>query len=395
MNESIIFNVDKKNNIIIPDNICSDLKNLFSGCNVNFLLGAGFSANLLGTLKNDENIFEALQAYPAKNKQMQDIKDILLSYLYWKFFLNCIKPIINIDQNKFEPYKDFGDILYKIFSERANPLLDRQFNIFTTNYDPIIELIFDQSNCICNDGFEGRIYPIFSTDNYTKIYYRKAIFSNRKAEIPSLNLIKIHGSITWKQNIQNKNLIEYQNYNIAIEQFFNRYNASFDKEISDKINKILLEENTTSKEKIEKLLQDSSIWAENLIGSHPSQTFINDYKNSFIIVNPTKEKFRDTVQNKNYYELLRIFSNELEKENSLLIVNGFSFRDEHLTDLIKRSMVNPSLKLLIFSFTKENIAGFKAILETSKYNNNISYIALEDNNLDLNYFNKILSTIHL
>ena len=148
-------------------------------------------------------------------------------------------------------------------------------------------------------------------------------------------------------------------------------------------------------EKIEKLLRDSSIWAENLIGSHPSQTFINDYKNSFIIVNPTKEKFRDTVQNKNYYELLRIFSNELEKENSLLIVNGFSFRDEHLTDLIKRSMVNPSLKLLIFSFTKENIAGFKAILETSKYNNNISYIALEDNNLDLNYFNKILSTIHL
>ena len=58
-------------------------------------------------------------------------------------------------------------------------------------------------------------------------------------------------------------------------------------------------------------------------------------------------------------------------------------------------MVNPSLKLLIFSFTKENIDGFKAILKTSKYNNNISYIALEDNNLDLNYFNKILSTIHL
>lgn len=70
----------------------------------------------------------------------------------------------------------------------------------------------------------------------------------------------------------------------------------------------------------------------------------------FLIVNPTKEKFSDTLLNKNYYELLRIFSNELEKENSLLVVNGFSFRDEHILDLVKRSMVNPSLKILIFVY---------------------------------------------
>ncbi len=395
MEEVITLEVDENHNIVMPDTVCSDLKNLFSGCNVNFLLGAGFSANLLGTLKNDEHIFEALQAYSTPTEEVQDTKNILLSYLYWRFFLNCVKPIVNIDQNKFEPYKDFGNILYKIFSERANPLLDRQFNIFTTNYDPIIELIFDQSNCICNDGFEGRIYPIFSTDNYTKVYYRKAIFSNRKAEIPSLNLIKIHGSITWKQNTQDKNLIEYQNYKIAINQFFDNYNKTFDKETSDEIDNILSEENTNPKEKIEKLLQSKYIAIEKSLGLLSSEAFINDYKNSFIIVNPTKEKFRDTVQNKNYYELLRIFSNELEKENSLLIVNGFSFRDEHLTDLIKRSMLNPSLKLLIFSYIKENIDDFKTKLDASKYNNNISYITLKNDNLNLDYFNKILSAIHL
>lgn len=39
--------------------------------------------------------------------------------------------------------------------------------------------------------------------------------------------------------------------------------------------------------------------------------WLNHYNSTFLIVNPTKEKFSDTLLNKNYYELLRIFSNEL------------------------------------------------------------------------------------
>lgn len=49
--------------VVISEDIKSILKNLFSGCRVSFLLGAGFSANLLGTLSNNEVIFEALQKY--------------------------------------------------------------------------------------------------------------------------------------------------------------------------------------------------------------------------------------------------------------------------------------------------------------------------------------------
>ena len=64
-------------------------------------------------------------------------------------------------------------------------------------------------------------------------------------------------------------------------------------------------------------------------------------------------KFSDTLLNKNYYEMLRLFSNELEKENALLVVNGFSFRDEHILDLVKRSMVNPSLKILLFLYGRQ------------------------------------------
>lgn len=47
--------------VTISEDTKSILRNLFSGCRVNFLFGAGFSANLLGTLSNNEVIFEALQ----------------------------------------------------------------------------------------------------------------------------------------------------------------------------------------------------------------------------------------------------------------------------------------------------------------------------------------------
>lgn len=117
------------------------------------MLGAGFSANLLGTLNNNEVVFEALQRHQAKNDDERKKEIILSAFLYWSFFRRCIEPIpskISTYAPSFEPYKIFGDIVYRIFAERGNPALDRQFNIFTTNYDPIIELIFDHSPCVCS-----------------------------------------------------------------------------------------------------------------------------------------------------------------------------------------------------------------------------------------------------
>ena len=179
MDKIIKISVDA-GNVVIPEDIKSILKNLFSGCRVSFLFGAGFSANLLGTLSNNEVIFETLQKYQAQNEDERKKLTILSAFLYWSFFSRCIEPIsskISTYDLTFAPYKEFGDIVYRIFDERGNPALDRQFNLFTTNYDPIVELIFDHSTCICNDGFEGRIEPRFSTDNYSKTYYRQAVFS--------------------------------------------------------------------------------------------------------------------------------------------------------------------------------------------------------------------------
>lgn len=381
--------------VVLSEDYKSILRNLFSGCRVNFLLGAGFSANLLGTLNNNEVVFEALQKHQAKNDDERKKEIILSAFLYWSFFKRCIEPIpskISTHVPSFEPYKDFGNIVYRIFAERGNPALDRQFNIFTTNYDPIIELIFDHSPCVCNDGFEGRIEPRFSTDNYSKTYYRQAIFSNRKAEIPSANLLKIHGSVTWCKDIILGG-IEYQQYRTQIRDFCTKYSSLFDSAIITKIDAHFTADNIADADKqIETLFADS-VFDPLLVKEKGYRDFIDNYKMSFLIVNPTKEKFSDTLLNKNYYELLRIFSNELEKENSLLVVNGFSFRDEHILDLVKRSMVNPSLKILIFVYNESTIGDLQKLFGIPK-NNNITYIALDGEKLSLDYFNQILSHIH-
>lgn len=356
--------------VTISEDTKSILRNLFSGCRVNFLFGAGFSANLLGTLSNNEVIFEALQKYQAKNEDERKKVTILSAFLYWSFFVRCIEPISKIStyDSSFDPYKNFGDIVYRIFSERGNPALDRQFSIFTTNYDPIIELIFDHSNCICNDGFEGRIEPRFSTDNYSKTYYRQAIFSNRKAEIPSVNLLKLHGSVTWGQDIFWGGII-YRQYRDKIGYFTNTYSTWFDTTMVSTIDARFTANRPDEANKQIQSLFASSIFDTLLAKEDDYGKFIQAYKMAFLIVNPTKEKFSDTLLNKNYHELLRIFSNELEKENSLLVVNGFSFRDEHILDLVKRSMVNPSLKILIFVYQATAIEDFQKLFGEVKNNN--------------------------
>ena len=394
MEQIIKLQVDD-NNIVFSEDFLSTIKSFFSGCRVSFLLGAGFSANLLGTLNNKEIFFQALNQFKTNSDDVKKKTIILKSYLYWSYFKKCIAPIADKTspyEDAFKPYITFGDNLYRIFNERGNPALDRQFNIFTTNYDPIIEITFDSSNCICNDGFEGRIIPRFSTDNYSKSFYRQAIFSNRKSEIPSLNLIKLHGSLTWKKDIIWGGLL-YQDYKATIKSFDSKYETFFHDSILS-----LIETRFTATSEDEAARQIYDFFATDLFDDILTDVDIydgitNDYKNTILVVNPTKEKFSDTLLNKNYYELLRIFSNELEKENSLLVVNGFSFRDEHILDLVKRSMINPSLKILLFCYKETDISEYQSLLGQPK-NNNITYVALEGKKMDLDYFNQILSKIH-
>ena len=119
--EQIIKIPIDENKLVITEEVCSALKNLFSGCRVSFLLGAGFSANLLGVLNNNEIVFEALRQFMPTDNTEKRKATILSAYLHWSFFLKCIAPITakaNVYDQSFEPYKTFGDILYRVYSNQ-------------------------------------------------------------------------------------------------------------------------------------------------------------------------------------------------------------------------------------------------------------------------------------
>ena len=109
---------------------------------------------------------------------------------------------------------------------------------------------------------------------------------------------------------------------------------------------------------------------------------------------PTKQKFHNTVLNLNYYELLRIFSNELEKNQSLLLVFGFSFNDEHILEIVKRSLANPTLLVYIFCFTEDEANKIYKKFENCENFNNIKFIYDDQSNFDLERLNKELDNIY-
>ena len=71
-----------------------------------------------------------------------------------------------------------------------------------------------------------------------------------------------------------------------------------------------------------------------------------------------------------------MYSNALEKENSVLFVNGFSFKDEHIKEItIRAAKSNPTLIIYIFCFTNDEE---KEIRRYFKGTNNIEYICNAD-----------------
>ena len=90
--------------------------------------------------------------------------------------------------------------------------------------------------------------------------------------------------------------------------------------------------------------------------------------------------------------MIRNFSYEIEKENTILFAFGFSFNDEHILDIFRRSIINPKSKIYIVPFNEN---AFNSISEKLKGYKNIEYVPTIEqlqNGVNGNYhfFNKFL-----
>ena len=235
-------------------------------------------------------------------------------------------------------YEKLLSTLERILVERATDLLPKHANLFTTNYDLYVESANDQTSGLkLIDGFDRKPSllkrPVLSTQTYFESTYNVGNLYTYKVEVPTLNLIKFHGSLSW-----------------------------------------LVHEEEVVYEVAERPILDSSA----PIGE------IRDLLSEYALVLPQVEKHRQTTMTRIYYDLLRIYQNQLDKENSLLIVFGFSFGDKHILELTLRALKNATLKLLIFSFT---VSVAQILSQIFAENNNVEIICPNDGeNIDFDAF---------
>jgi len=294
-----------------------ELKEILQSSNINFLIGAGCSYPYLSLLGDIEQAM--VDAKDNQNKVLKQLKtyfnDVMypcLSILDDGKTLSTVKPSKNkpSDKEKFDitknGYKEIFESINNILLHRKITLLNKQVNVFTTNIDIFMEKILEDMNFEYNDGFSGNINPTFQTSNFNKSMYKISTHFSNVSEIPTFNIIKLHGSLSWGVN------------------------KAKDKIVFSKLKSLSTIESSKSN----------------------NNKFQDEY-NKLQIVNPTKNKFQETVMDVTYYELLRIYSSALEKENTVLFVIGFSMDDEHIRTITKRvADSNPTLKIYIFCHAK-------------------------------------------
>ncbi len=346
----------------MEDHELNHQKSIFQDCNINFLIGSGLSSPFFGTLGNIETWLEGLESLKSSKLISDADYTIVKATLYKTYFDVAMKANIEISKTKitkdeyeaaektsahklnntYKAYKDFFKTLNHILYERRSNTVNKQINLFTTNVDIFIEKLLEDLDLQFNDGFNGIFNKKFSLSNFKKSFYQKSLHYDNISEIPVFNLLKIHGSVTWQMKDEN---ISFSNLDII-------------EEVNSEILKISLIDivklnNDKWKAENKNLTVQEIVDEVNKVKPKPIVSdFIKSYE-KLQIVNPTKDKFKDTTFNKNYYELLRLYANELEKENSVLYIMGFSMADEHIREITIRAIKsNPTLKIFIVSYTK-------------------------------------------
>lgn len=345
----------------------NDLKNFIQSANINFLIGSGLSMPYLTTLGGIEKNLESLSM---RVDLSQEESELIKASIFREYFTKVMLPNLNIhDQDKYDMvmnnYKDFIATWNSIVHNRCGNLRSKQLNVFSTNIDVFFERAADSSGVEFVDGFQGSVTQIFSETNFQKIVMRNSLHFHNVTELPVFNLLKIHGSVNWrveKGKIVNDSRLEQVSH---ISELLKRL---------EPLNSFVTYDDSL----VNMVKEAKELLAGEGYDHKGVEEFIEKY-NELVIVNPTKKKFSETVIDDHFYELMRMYSNALERENTLLFVMGFSFADEHILSITQRALkTNPTLLVVIYAYDKDAYDSYKSMFSETpnvKFLSNIQYAA--------------------
>ena len=185
--------------------------------------------------------------------------------------------------------------LYKAFYQKItlrNKDLAR-VNVFTTNYDLFNEKALDDLNINYNNGFGGGLERVFNPARF-RYTFSKRIDANLEKFEPIENMVylyKLHGSINWIEKEGNSlfNIQEIPITCVSTEEICNH-----------------------------------------------------------ALIYPTPLKQNQSLGSP-YSDLIREFQTKLSLPNSVLFIIGYSFRDEHLNNIIYQVLAsNSSISIAVF-----------------------------------------------
>ena len=346
-------------------NFIDELRRTCESTNINFLLGAGCSMPTFGTLGNIEQLLEQLEligvpSHIADTSEVETeaITSLIEASLKASFFKKAILPNLTylscVTDDTKQNYQSFCRAAMKLVAKREASTLPKQVTFFVTNYDICMDVALDQARIPTNAGYTGRYNPVVDLSDFGRRVTTSTLALAYQSEIASANLVKIHGCASWKKKDGGINfstefdLIEEIKKKIdhlklpitpdpAAQSQDQNHNAVRHPDVSDDLQEV-----------IEKASSHASA-----INRDDVLELLEAF-NRLQIVWPTKQKFHDTVLDEVYYEQLRRLTNQLEVRNSVLIVAGFSFADEHIRKLILRAAdTNPTLKVIILCYDEQ------------------------------------------
>ncbi|WP_323151542.1 hypothetical protein [Pseudomonas glycinae] len=349
---------------------------------INFLFGSGASFGLLPTLQ--------LQIQTEKGDSRYTLEDLATKFereqdrrlipLFMHYYAGCIRPAeqLNLKQALAEEpgatvirnYRTFLTTALEMVKRRK--ALDRRCNVFTTNYDGCFPLVADalisegNIDFVLNDGARGFTRRILQARNFGSYLCQAGVFGRYQSSIPQINLIHLHGSVYW-----------------------NKLDAAIQVDYDLSGRKGLLDDDAIG------MLQPFSDVLNNptsTLADLPYTEFSDAALRAFWaqyeqipIVNPTKWKFHETVYEEHYYQMLRLLSYELEKPNAVLITFGFSFADEHILNLVMRSLSNPGLQVFVCCYSQPGHAEMESKF---KGHRNVICLMLQEEVMNFTAFNE-------
>lgn len=217
------------------------------------------------------------------------------------------KYLDSIDKSNAKLLKENKYSFHEKFVKKIlqRPLNLRRVNIFTTNYDLAFEYTFDKLGVYCINGFSGFHNRVFKPELFEHdIYFPGSTTTGKVQRVEKvLRYYKLHGSITWKSSEPEPNNI-YGIQEVPID----------------------------------------------LVRSQ------GDFEN--LLIYPTSNKKSQSLDLP-YSELFRQFSSSITQPQSVLFTIGYSFRDEHINDIIQQALSVPSFTLIIIDkYSNDHIKKF-------------------------------------